>query len=611
VTLFGIKNSRILGFLTLFAAVFLVGCFGSIKDTTLQPPLPKEEMIYLRGHLNLSEVFFPPVYEIKDMSDLANFEVFLLIDEKPKATIATDGNFLFEESIKPREQLTVRAQHKKYKGLIFETLLFNLYGNFQGALNTEITLERTARTFIANILKNKYGKRKEPADIADKYIIDTVTAIQEAVRNNPDFLLENPIWQDPEVEAAALEGAKKLKEEGQGTYTCDELIIWYIAGDNPRAYELQNAFKELRNLPLQPRRQVSVFIDALSLEGSHMPASGTKFIGDEKGFKEIFHFGEINSASEQTFSEFIKYSLNRFPAERLTLVISAESEPFKKPPDRYIRFFSLTDGTERRASNILTVSNAIREALTVAEGNLRKADLIVWDSPYMATLEVLYEMSDLSLYTMAFQSAQPGPVPIADYIAKSKAKDLAETRAGAFFSAWKTKYPSSDFSYTLSLVKNSACNELVTAFKNYCSELWRHPELFSKVKNIRNIKTETVPGDDGSFDSQGDLLHSFGTTKDYVDVKHFLDAGKEALPAMKIHAKDLLDKRKSFVLLNEPAGTYKFLNATGLSFIFPDEETWKADYASFSPAVDYFNSKLLQQTLWDEVLRAMYNSSGQ
>jgi len=121
---------------------------------------------------------------------------------------------------------------------------------------------------------------------------------------------------------------------------------------------------------LQPRRQVSVFIDALSLEGSHMPASGTKFIGDEKGFKEIFHFGEINSASEQTFSEFIKYSLNRFPAERLTLVISAESEPFKKPPDRYIRFFSLTDGTERRASNILTVSNAIREALTVAEGNL-------------------------------------------------------------------------------------------------------------------------------------------------------------------------------------------------------------------------------------------------
>lgn len=116
--------------------------------------------------------------------------------------------------------------------------------------------------------------------------------------------------------------------------------------------------------------------------------------------QEIVHIGEVNTGDPKTLSDFIGFSINRFPAQRYGLILWDHGGGWQGMASDG----DLGDGDGHDMLTTDELSMALRAGLPSGF----KLDLIGFDMCLMAQLEVAYEVADFADFMVASQAIEPG-----------------------------------------------------------------------------------------------------------------------------------------------------------------------------------------------------------
>ncbi len=116
--------------------------------------------------------------------------------------------------------------------------------------------------------------------------------------------------------------------------------------------------------------------------------------------QELARIGEVNTGDPKTLSDFISFSMNRFPARRYGLILWDHGGGWQAMASDD----DLGNGDGHDSLTTAELSTALRTALPPGF----KLDLIGFDMCLMAQLEVAYEVADFANFMVASQAIEPG-----------------------------------------------------------------------------------------------------------------------------------------------------------------------------------------------------------
>ncbi len=116
--------------------------------------------------------------------------------------------------------------------------------------------------------------------------------------------------------------------------------------------------------------------------------------------REIARIGEVNTGDPRSLSDFIGYTLNRFPARRYGLILWDHGGGWQSMASDG----DLGNGGGHDALTTPELGQALRAAVPPGF----KFDLIGFDMCLMAQLEVAYEVADFAHYMVASEAIEPG-----------------------------------------------------------------------------------------------------------------------------------------------------------------------------------------------------------
>ncbi|MCR9260448.1 MAG: clostripain-related cysteine peptidase [Pseudomonadaceae bacterium] len=116
--------------------------------------------------------------------------------------------------------------------------------------------------------------------------------------------------------------------------------------------------------------------------------------------RELVRIGEVNTGDPQTLTDFMKYSMNNFPARRFGLVMWNHGGGWQAMASDD----DLGNGDGHDSLTTVELSQALSQALPPG----KKLDLIGFDMCLMAQLEVAYEMAPFADFMVASQAIEPG-----------------------------------------------------------------------------------------------------------------------------------------------------------------------------------------------------------
>lgn len=116
--------------------------------------------------------------------------------------------------------------------------------------------------------------------------------------------------------------------------------------------------------------------------------------------QEIARIGEVNTGDPKTLSDFVGYTLNRFPARRYGLIMWDHGGGWQSMASDD----DLGNGGGHDALTTVELGQALKAALPPGF----KFDIIGFDMCLMAQLEVAYEVADFAHFMVASQAIEPG-----------------------------------------------------------------------------------------------------------------------------------------------------------------------------------------------------------
>ncbi len=306
----------------LLAALGLAGCSGTSGGVDPVFPFPPITGVTFSGVIDLNEVGLHPslggIYPSVRAAvlDFSHFGIGIEDDPTVKGQVTQDGKFTLAE-ISLRDQAVLRFTSAKYKGFILEWMGYDPQALW-GPRQVRVTVRSTARSIIARMLRNRYGRRLDPESITDAEIKPTVDALLDVLEKHPEKISAKvSLDLVPEVVAAAGAAADALASANRGVFTREWTIMVYQGGDNSLDLAIKADLEEM--LAVGPPAGT-----ALLVQSDRPPAGIRRLWIKAKGEEQVLAaVGQGNSADPLMVADFVAWGQRAFPARRFALIIAS------------------------------------------------------------------------------------------------------------------------------------------------------------------------------------------------------------------------------------------------------------------------------------------------
>ncbi|MGV8121689.1 MAG: clostripain-related cysteine peptidase [Candidatus Xenobiia bacterium LiM19] len=171
-----------------------------------------------------------------------------------------------------------------------------------------------------------------------------------------------------------------------------ELTVFvYLAGDSNLmglADKARDLFNSIRSLECPECCALIVEWDRLSPLSSECGATSFSASGEQKRLESL---GMTNSALPETLSRFLLNGISMYPARRTVLILTGHSDGF---------LGLCCDDTDSDEMTVSSLASVLKE---FAERTGKTMDVVVFDSCWMAMIEVVHELSGYCSVMMASQ----------------------------------------------------------------------------------------------------------------------------------------------------------------------------------------------------------------
>lgn len=586
------KRCQWLGALLLICLIF-TGCSGE-SGPTLVFPFPVPTDLRITGAIKLADVAVHP--ELGGISpSLLDYRPFsLTIQDNPasKADADEEGRFVLEP-ISIRDQYVIFAQNSKYKGFVLEYMAADSAGLY-GEHRIEISLRSTAQSLIARALRDRYGRRINPAVLGAVHIDGTVRAIAEVLEKFPEKLKQTSLDQVPEVKAAYTAMAESLNSGNSGAIPNQWVLLFYLGGDNNLFNYINDNIAAIESAGLPSGTRVLIQADIFQHGLKRLMLSDNKLV-------ELGNAPDVDSSSGAVIADFVAWSRRTFPAANYCLVISSHADGWKNSSSA-LRRSLISDETSNTRGNPIEIAAWIKGANTQFDGFYRPLELLVFDACNMGMLEIAVEFKDCSLFSVFSQAFVPGngfPYrEILQSIQKTGASALnAENLGRVFGEAYRKRYLQGvvESPVTVSMVKNAELPAFLNRLENYFKSILADIDKLGPVLVSMRDKM-TASGEDVQATH---VIQSFEAA-DYRDLKDLLRECRNSMPQTTIEADLVLEGFGRPMVFNYYSAR-AFPDANGLSIGFPNRQQYYSSYASYE-SLPYAYYQFAQQTSWDEIL---------
>lgn len=373
-------------------------------------------------------------------------------------------------------------------------------------------------------------------------------------------------------------------------------VFVYLAGDSNLmglSDKARNLFASISSLECPLRCALIVEWDSLSHLLSECGATSFSTSGRERRFESL---GVKNSASPETLSRFLLEGISNYPARRTVLILMGHSDGF---------LGLCCDDTSDDEMTISSLASVLKE---FAERTGKTIDVVVFDSCWMAMIEVVHELSECCSMILASQDeVLHEGIPVREIIldlfnvaerGDVEACDIACSMLRTIASA-----PSSEDKGTLNFVTPQFSVLMPSrsmALKDDFASLCREISLLDRC-NLREIyRIQSILWHSGNYAVKSEPYLFF------CDLRHFCECAMDnsKLPfSLKITASALASRLEELVVGTARQGSLTSMSR-GLSFFFPI-----ASYADDDVLACYSELKWPRQSGWIDLLNAFRKGS--
>jgi len=376
-------------------------------------------------------------------------------------------------------------------------------------------------------------------------------------------------------------------------------IMIFMAADNNLAPCTDTDINELETIGSTDKINVVIQMDRNEKYSgkSELKWSGTKrfFIKKDSDSKkitspEVGDLGLLDSADPQVLLDFVKWTKEKYPAERYALIlwdhgtgwkeiqppdtpalegdslVSKDSKRFgiSNMPSESISYNISYDWTSKTSMNIPTLENALKG---ISEILGKPIDLLGFDACLMQMIEVAHAASQSALYQVASADQEPEKGWAYDAILKGLTENPAmdgKALGNTIVSTYKSSYQSGsqgNTAVTLALMDLSKVNNVVDELKSFSQAAEQAIGEIDKIEQARDECLKYV-------------------YNDYIDIDHFLRLLTEKIsntPFKKAIADlraSLTDPENGLIATNAHSGN-QFKDSCGVAIYMPNRESFK------------------------------------
>lgn len=200
--------------------------------------------------------------------------------------------------------------------------------------------------------------------------------------------------QEQKVEVCTRESIPGGEEKCQEVNYKEWLVLIYMDGDNDLSTYVDKDIEELSKVELSPLVKVVVLADYRGRDG------GKIFESDEKTGKLVEKevVEEPDMGSKETFKEFLKENMDKYPAQKRALILWDHGDGW-----RSLRFASFDENPDS-----LLFMYRFYDALKELQKEGYSLNLIGFDECLMGMAEVFYEAGQFADAVVASQTYEPG-----------------------------------------------------------------------------------------------------------------------------------------------------------------------------------------------------------
>lgn len=342
--------------------------------------------------------------------------------------------------------------------------------------------------------------------------------------------------------------------------------------------------QEMEKAGLSKDVNIVVQIDRYNKETRRYDVTGraADAVADDWGIKAklVQNMGEVDMGDYKELVNFVKWSVDNYPAEKYILVIWNHGAGWKKRTE-VAKGISYDDQSH---NNITTPQLGIATA-NIASILGKKLDILAMDACLMQMMEVLYEVRENVSYVVASEETEPGDGWPYHLVCPPLVQNPTMTPyefAKLIPQAYAQSYPSK--STTQSAVDCSKIDELAEKINNFAVAL--NDAITSKPAEAKAAKDALNVVQKYAYPENVDLGHI---------VK--LIADKTQDEKVKAAASELLMVYEKAVIQNNVTG-YSTKNSTGIAIYFP-KSGWLSKYSTLK----------FSEYKWDEMVQNLMKAS--
>lgn len=587
----------------------LTGC-GSNGSGSVAIHEEKPPVLNLRGYVSINKNISYPTYICGNndyqFRDLSIFS--LTIQDNPReAYVSSNGEFSFEE-MSPSQQIVLFCKCASYPNLVFEWMGASSSG-LSGDISAQITIDSTARSYIARTLRDVYGRRVKPEAIGDQYIATTVDAITHAIQDLNSELAYKKLCDVSSVKKAYTTVAKALADGESGKFPSNHVFLFYMAGDNNLGKYMENNMNNIAKIGQPTDTQIVFQLDTAHSLPTLGKTGAARYVVASNSLELLDNLGTIDSSAPTALTDFIKISMRRYPAKSYSLILNSHGGGWygNPRPMGSTRAIFMTDETSIASGTILNTARSIKQALEENGAAGRKFDMIILDSCNMGNIETVYELKDYTDYVVCSEALMPGEgIPYDRFM--REVEELCVTslssrdKASVICKHFVDKYVDRNYGIDtgISIIDTNLLDLYINTFKTYVDKIKANsPQYTSVMLNKRNAKTIT---DDES--SSGSILEQFGGDNEFVDLKQLISECRNILNECSLESDELLSILDRMIIYSKYSK--KLRNANGLSITFPNKTVYDKYYSGFLPANEYFMLDFNKSCQWHELFKLMF-----
>lgn len=390
-------------------------------------------------------------------------------------------------------------------------------------------------------------------------------------------------------------------------------LVYLAADNNLDKYALED-IQEMEQVGSSDRLNIVVFTDRG--EGWKSARRGLVLRRPEEGVQSLDpsvptceELGEVDSGDPATLQNFVQWGLQKYPANRVALVLWNHGGGWRDLGSTYFRSLdsstftpggSTTPAVSTRAICSDDTSNSIiymKDVRTVLERAGRRFDLIACDACLMGMIEVAYELKDLTPLYIGSEQLIPGAgynyTPFLQALSANPGMSTQDFGA-RIIQAYGENY-ASEADATLSMVDTTTLKDLVASLNQFVQQ---SRDAASRAENKANpyLPARENAGPPMGDPKQPDPFYDLGRFLEFVS------SNNQFSPGVVSAAQNALSVYRRVVLSNVATMTSK---RSGLAIFFPENAS-ATDYAAYTAN----NIRFAQDCAWPQFLQTYIAGGG-